>query len=931
MLPAAPKADSKRMKPRRGLLAVMNFVSLRIKRYRDSLKRHRKTIYTALLLLLAGVVAACSTRRNTALTRAYHRATARFNFYFNAQEAYDAGVRAATTKIHLDYGQPLPFVITGLPAAAAECGGEMDRAVEKCAALIRLHSITAKPQSKEGIVTAREAAFLKQNEFNPWARRAWLLMGKARLWSGEYDLAQQALEFAAGQFKDNYEGWEAQLWLARLSALRGDTLAASERLRGLDTLSNRPDTRLSRYLFAGIYSDLLVASKQYERAERYGEEAVRYASRGDEQTRCRMALASIYETTGKLAQARDAYASVAKKANSYEMSFNAKIKRIALDAQIHGGGTAKGLEKMLRDEKNVDYYNQIYYALGEVTLAGGDTAKAMEYFGRSAAANGGNALQKGTAYLRIANYHLDKAEYLTAAQFYDSALAALPSTYPNYEAIGTRGRALGRLAEAVQTVAREDSLQRVASMPKDRQLALIDGIINSVLEEERMQRLEAEKEQRDRQFALQNQYRGMGGNGPRGQQQGGSGWYFYNPSTLSFGRTDFKLRWGTRKLEDNWRRKNKQDGPAASQGETPGSPVDSTRETDTKKREYYLQDLPTNDSLLQLSNARIAKGYRQMGDAYRYDLKALAEAIKSYESCANRFAESDDAPELLYLAYATAQEGKDATRAEQLRNRLLQRYPKSSYALRISDPNYMTSMLAQNAHLEALYDSTLTALREDRRREAKRLAERGAAVSRGSEFAARFELLQALAAGSTAGSPEQLRAIKDFATKAPSTPQARYAQEILNAAQRQEAQGAQRHDSIAAPTPLATGDAPIGADLFTTSKGVFWVTAALPSGGNIQEQKFSLISFCIDWNVNLNLEVYESTLNESTSLLTVKEFEDEAAARAFAQALDRAQPIEGVRLTALPISPENFEKMATQRSFSGYLSFYRSHTSKEKK
>lgn len=802
----------------------------------------------------------------------------------------------------------------------------MDRAVEKCAALIRLHSITVKPENKEGQLTAKEAAFQKQNEFNPWARRAWLLMGKARIWNGEYDLAQQALEFTAGHFKDNYEGWEAQLWLARLSALQGDTLAATERLQTLDSLPNKPDTKLSRYLFAGIYADVLVAMKRYEQAIRYGEAAVANSSRGDERTRCRMALASLYEITGNLPQARKAYASVAKKANSYEMSFNAKIKRISLDARISGGGTAKGLEKMLRDEKNIDYYNQIYYALGEVTLAGGDTAKAMGFFGKSASVSGGNDLLKGTAYLRIGKYHLGKEEYLPAAQFYDSALTALPASYPNYNEISTKGHALGRLAEAAQTITLEDSLQRVAAMPETQRLALIDGIIEGVKEEERMQKLEAEKEQRDRQFAMQNQYRGgIASNANRGQQ-GGSSWYFYNPSTISFGRTDFKLRWGARKLEDNWRRKNKQDGFDASNGDNQENTVDSTRETDSKKREFYLQNLPSNDSLLMLSNARIARGYRQMGDAYRYDLQAYNEAIESYETYADRFSSSDDAAEFLYLAYLTAQEAQEAMKMEQLRSRLLQQHPKSTYALRLSDPNYEQTMRTQSAQLEQLYDSAFSALRKDQRIEAKQIAQQGIEKCHGGDFTPRFELLQALAAGAKPGDNEQIRAIKEFATKYPGTQYAIYALEILKAAQRLEVQNAQPIDSITTAPDTPSLDSVNEAVYTAISRGTFWVAAALPAAGNIQEQKFSLITFCIDWNVNLNLEVTISTLNESTTLLTVKEFEDEATARTFAKALEKAQPIEGVQLTVTPIAPVNFEKLLEQKTLSGYLAFYRRHS-----
>lgn len=886
-----------------------------------------KTLFSiSLTLLIVAAIASCSTKRNTAISRAYHRTTARFNFYFNAEQAYNAGVEAATTKVKLDYARPLPFILTGLPEAATECGSDMDRSIEKCAALIRLHSITAKPAPKEGKLTEKENQFQKQNEFNPWARKAWLLMGKARLWNAEYELSQQALEFTARQFKDSYEGWEAQLWLARLSALNGDTLAATEKMLALDSMATKPSSKYAKFLFAGIYADLLTAMGHYEKAKEYGEIAAQNAQRGNEKTRCRMALAALYEITGNLPQARREFSTVAKKANSYEMSFNAKVKKIAIDAKIKGRGTAKELEKMLHDEKNIDFFDQIYYALGEVTLASGDTSNAMTFFQKAASASTANLMLKGSAFLRIANHHLAQKKYLDAAQFYDSALASLPSSYANYETLFTRGNALGRLGQAAQTIAREDSLQRIAMLPEEQRVKLIDNIIENVKEQERLQQLETEKEQRDRQFAMQNQYRGSGN--VNTQNQSGGDWYFYNPATMSFGRSDFKRRWGSRKLEDNWRRKNRHDNFASPNEANPVSPTDSTRETDAKKREFYLQNLPQNDSLLAISNARIIRALRQMGDVYRYDLNAFPEAIERFETLAARFANRDDAPEALYFAYLTAQEGNLSEKMEQLRASILSKYPESSYAHRLIDPNYIQNVQALTAQLERLYDSALMALSKDRRDEAKLLADQGLALSRDGDFATQFELLIALASGKTAGSSEQLQALKAFAAKRQGTPQALYAQDVLASMQRLELQENQ-HDE----TPIVESemDSSSSNTSFKESGGKFWVTAAIPTGGNIQEQKFSILSFCVDWNVNLNLEVFDSPLNDNTTLLTVKTFDDENTAQAFANDLDKAQPIEGVKLTVMPISPDNFNTMVEQKSFSQYLAFYRKKGNPHKK
>ena len=41
------------------------------------------------------------------------------------------------------------------------------------------------------------------------------------------------------------------------------------------------------------------------------------------------------------------------------------------------------------------------------------------------------------------------------------------------------------------------------------------------------------------------------------QMNNDNSWYFYNQSARTAGRTEFQRRWGSRKLEDNWRRRNK--------------------------------------------------------------------------------------------------------------------------------------------------------------------------------------------------------------------------------------------------------------------------------------------------------------------------------------------------------------------------------------
>ena len=349
------------------------------------------------LLGLAVSLLGCSTQKNTAWRRFYHRWTAYFNYYFNAQDAYHQAERNADEQLRYDYTRPLPLCLAGLPEAALEVGGGMDRAIDKCATLIRFHSITAKPERPRGGLDREERAFYAQSEYNPYARKGWLLIGKARLWSGDYQLAQQALEFSMRQFAGLPEGWEAELWMARLSALQGDTASARIRLAALAASPSRPKGKLYSYNLEAIWTDMLAAQGQWAEAIPHAEKALSVARRGIVRNRCRFALAQLYELDGNPQRASALFKQVASSANSYEMSFNARVRYLALAARAQNRGMERTLRKLAADQKNEEYLDQIYYALARIVMDKGDTAEAVELFKESGLRSVSNARQKGVS------------------------------------------------------------------------------------------------------------------------------------------------------------------------------------------------------------------------------------------------------------------------------------------------------------------------------------------------------------------------------------------------------------------------------------------------------------------------------------------------------------------------------------------------------
>lgn len=875
-----------------------------------------KSIGLGLLALSFLVVVGCSTKTNNAYYRFYHAFTSYFNYYFNAEEAYKAGVKQATRAMQYDYTRPLPFCIAGLPDAALNTGGEMDRVQTKCATLIKAHSITVKPARGKEALTAKEKAFYAQNEFNIYARRAWLLIGKSRLWAGEFAQARQAIDFAMTQFAGLAEGWEAQIWKARIEMLEGQTLDAKDRLASLAVAPYRPKGKFYTYLLESIWADLLVEEEKYAEAIPHGKLALENAPSRLDRARCRLALAQLQEEEKNYPEAFALYKKVAGNAPSYEMSFNALVRSASLAARVQGKGMEKSLRALAKDEKNADYLDQIYYALGEIAFAKKDTVGGLELFKESALRSVSNAKQKGASHLRVAEYYFAKSDYLRAASSYDSALAALPESYPRYVEVAKRAAVLGHLAQAQGVVLREDSLQRVARMPEAERRTFIQNIIAQLREEERLAKLEAEREQMDRNFAMQNEYRQ--GSGQQNAAGSSSGWYFYNTSTLAFGRTDFRAKWGNRKLEDNWRRKNKMS--TGFDANDPNKQDSVKNGADKYSVAYYLADLPLSDSAREVSDNAIRVALADMAESYRTDFNDAPRAIETYDEILRRYPTGDAAAEACFMAYMTADRANLAAQRSKHREMLLSRYGATPYARILSDPQYMEKVRAEKESNERIAEEIFRAMQEGRRSEAYRAASQAVEGATADEYKVRFALLSALNAGSEAGDTVQVAALRAFAQEYREYPESKYAEEVLMAIVRRDLVGEEMPPLIIGNQEVVTQQTE---KKYEVSKGAHNLLLVFNPKENFRELKFQAISFGVDYNVNLNLEVEDYPLNESATLLVISSFESYADAVAFKDAMDEEEPFGETHPFFIIISPENLDLLKEQKAFLPYVDFYK--------
>jgi len=830
-----------------------------------------KSAYKYLVLLLLSVTLTyCSVEKNTGSSRFYQGMTSKYNIYFNGYESFKAGLAKISRGHQDDYAELLKVFEYSDPSTAAMCSADMERAIQKASKLISLKSITAKPEFKNSNeLSEKDKELLQKKEYNKWVDDSYLLIGKSRFYKHEYTEAGSVLNYCITDADDPEIKIEATIWLARMDNETGNW---SESLRLLTGLDLTPESEKSvRSMYFTTMADLFIKQKKYSDAIEPLEKSIQLISGKRDRYRLTYLLAQLYEKTGNSAKAIANYRNVVNMNPPYDVEFNARIN-IAGVFDINSGNPAeitRELEKMLNDSKNKDYQDQIYFALGNLSMKEGQDSKALEYFRKSAAARSQNQNQKGRSYLALADYYYKKPDYIRAATYYDSTVYFIDQKYPDYTAIKAKSQNLNALVFQLNIIEREDSLQRIAKMPQSERNAVIANIIAEKVKEESQNKNVSNTDRYNLGQYYENERRFQGNIDQEGK------WYFYNQTALTFGRTEFRKRWGDRKLEDNWRRANKTRvtnvQASNNNGEPSQNPSDSTAkaEKDYKKPAFYLRDLPLNDSLLNISNDRIANALLNAGKAFAERVNDPVKATETFEALLSRFPSSELIPETLYNLYRVNKEGNNL-KSEAYRQRLLQKYPENEFARILSDPGYFEKKMADMKMAEKIYDDAYNEYSRENFNGALSLADDGLKKYPQDQLVPKFMLLKAYSVGRMNDERAFREQLNNLIKTWPQTPESKRASEIIAFLNQKT------------PELKIEEDKKIATEIYQADQTVPHVFCLVISDPvfNLNQASFDVISYNIDNYTNKNFKTQAELVDNKFVLITVSGFGD------FTQAMD---------------------------------------------
>lgn len=690
-------------------------------------------------MLLAAVLLAatgCSTQKNTAKTRWWHSFKARYNTYYNGTLAYIDGSLEKENGNKDNFTEMLPLYTVGNKQSREIGKGNFEKAIEKCQKTIKLHSIKKRPVwDKKRRKTEKDIEWLSRREYNPFLWKAWMLMGRSQFYKGAFDEAASTFAYMGRLYQTQPAIYaKSRAWLAKCYLEEGWLYDAEDVVRNMERDSIHWSARKE---WDYTYADYYIHTGDYAKAIPYLRKVIKHEMRRKQRAREWYLMGQMQAALGNKAEAMRAYKRVIRQNPPYEVEFNA---RIAMTEVMSGGQWKKmvsRLKRMAASDKNKEYLDQVYYAIGNIYLAQNDTAKAISAYERGAAKATRSGIEKGVLLLKLGDIYWEMERYNDAQRCYGEAIGLLDKERKDYEELSHRSKVLDQLVPYTDAVHLQDSLQTLAKMDEKDRNAAIDRTIAELKRKE--------KEERDRlaeQNAQETMLQNGAGNNMQQQdnrqqnntnQQNNGLWYFYNATAVSQGKSAFQKMWGKRENVDNWQRVNKtvvNFGGNQEETELSEAQLDSiarqeaiedslaqiadSAQNDPHKREYYLAQIPFTEDQIEASNKIIEDGLFNAGVIFKDKLNNLPLSEKQLKRLTSQYPDFEKMADAYYHMYLLYMRKGETDVAEGYVERLKKEYPESEWTTLLSDP-YFVENAKLGVHMEdSLYASTYDAFKAAR-------------------------------------------------------------------------------------------------------------------------------------------------------------------------------------------------------------------------
>lgn len=760
---------------------------------------------------------------------------------------------------------------------------------------------------------------IQRHPNSKWVDDSYILVGKSRYYAADFVNAIETFKYVNTKSEDDNARHEALIWLMRTFIdynEENNAIAVSDYLKKED---------LNRYnmSFLGLTRAYYYQQKEdYDNMMKQLVDIAPGLSRKENVDRIYFIIAQVYQDMGLEAEAYTYYNLCLKSNPRYELYFYARLNIAQVSEMVNEGDIKKirkYFKKLLRDRKNQEFHDKIYYEMANFELKQGHFDTAINYYKSSVAKSIRNPRQKAYSYLKLGELYYDHFKnYELAKNYYDSTVAVLPQDDDLYFSVAERQLILESFVEQINTIQLQDSLLNLAEMDTSDLYTYLDQVIEDQNKRAEEELARQKKKENNVTYAQTNIYNPFPDNSNQLTASAGAIWYFYNTSAVSLGQSEFRRIWGDRKLIDDWRRSIKSGSTPfveESADDLIEQPTDSLLEmvasNNEDARTNLLNTIPFSDEAKQSALDKVEIAYYNLGTIYNFDLDEKENAIESFEILLERFPITEYEPEVLYLLYLICKELENEKYIK-YGDILIEKYPKTSFAKLVKNPNYKEDSNVASEKLKIYYKEAYELFLIDSLVAAKNLIIEGTQLYPDNSFSDNMKLLEILIWAKTDGLYKYQYELQNFENQFPESDLLDFVNHLLESSkEHQEAMISQK-----------------AIQYISYFDQVHFFVILYPSENSLSDQipklidKFNQDNFSEDGLSSGNL-----IFDDDNSLLLINEFEDNMTAIAYYTFFNSEESplndFSSYKFYNFVISKDNFQILYQSKGLQEYLSFFK--------
>lgn len=615
----------------------------------------------------------------------------------------------------------------------------------------------------------KEEVVVVEKDTLPLGPNGYPLPGSVRLGGMDTKIEEGEVENNFLEHRPAYQ--EGVLWLARTYIERENYTQAERLLGQLERNSTTyPDIRRDA---AVAKAHFYMAQYKYDQAVEPLERALEKIKDKPMAARLHYILGQVHQEGGRGSQAYASFENVLKNQPDFEMEFGARLN-LALAGINSDEESLRQLERMLKEEKNKEYNDRIYFAMAEIDLKKGDKKSAIKHLELALNSSTRDMAQKAESYILLADLYYEAENFVDAKLYYDSTLMVLNKQDDRYARANSLANSLQGIAENLTIIKTLDSLLAISRMTDEEKRLVAFNIKKA---EEKRLREEA------RAKAAGPTVGGKAPVTPSGGSRGGGGpaanrsnFWAYDAKKVKDGKRSFDRKWGSRQLGDNWRLSNQE---SLAEGDEVDE-IDDPSLLSQEEIDEILKDVPGTEDEIAAANRQIEAAMYTLGTQYRNKIQEYDNSVETLKDLLNRYPETQYKLDALYYLYLAYTDLGDAANAQYYYDKIVNEYPNTNYARMLRDPNFAQNVNSKENELVTYYDETYAQFVNRQFESASdRISKVGEKFGSTNKLQPRFALLNAMCVGNLEGKEKYIDALKNVIARHPDQPEAKTAREML--------------------------------------------------------------------------------------------------------------------------------------------------------